>query len=200
MTSYVLLQGMLFDILRKIKEKDPALLKRLAERYCAGEKTYHGADLEDDMESVRLNAQSDWWPTFTSCLPDRSDGHDLFLELLRDLVDARNLEDIKVRNVRGKGLPLAEQRDYAAHVKEVGSGRNTLRNSYFAQPRVLREGDVLATGEKLLTDPREGGNGTVLLHLSGGELGTWIGVPSRIPIALYHESFSAPKELFEKHR
>lgn len=54
----------------------------------------------------------------------------------------------------------------------------------FAQPRALKLGDILATGDRVLAAPRDGGNGIILLHLSGGIDGHWVGVPARIPIAL----------------
>ena len=68
--------------------------------------------------------------------------------------------------------------------KHYGTGYNMLRTAGVCQPRALRVGDILATGDKVLSLPREGGNGTVLIHITGGHDGHWVGVPGRIPIAL----------------
>lgn len=48
----------------------------------------------------------------------------------------------------------------------------------------LREADELMTGDKVLSPSREGGNGSVLVHLTGGHDGHWVSMPSRIPVAL----------------
>ncbi len=71
-----------------------------------------------------------------------------------------------------------------------------MRNSdRFAQPATLVPGDILANGDRVLSEPREGGNGSVLIHLTGGYHGHWVGVPARIPIALLHPDDGAPPEL-----
>jgi hypothetical protein len=73
-----------------------------------------------------------------------------------------------------------------------GAGVNRLRTDLCANPGALREGDVLADGDKVLSAPREGGNGRVLIHLTGGHEGHWVAVPGRIPVAL-----QASRELVE---
>lgn len=65
-----------------------------------------------------------------------------------------------------------------------GSGDNRLRTEWAAQPWALQVGDVLATGDEILTEPTEAGNGGVTIKLTGGRDGHEIEVPSRIPIAL----------------
>ncbi len=84
------------------------------------------------------------------------------------------------------GLPLYHHEPYgfAKHLSEYGNGINRLRTPRLAQPRALKVGDILATGDKVLSAPREGGNGLILIHLTGGTDGHWIGVPARVPIAL----------------
>jgi hypothetical protein len=103
--------------------------------------------------------------------------------------------------LEGKKLPglrsYANDGSYGfeEHVKRYGSGDNMLRTERLAQPRALKEGDVLATGDHVLSSPRVGGNGTVFVHLSGGTDGHWIGLPARIPVALLTKEDGAPDAL-----
>ncbi len=103
----------------------------------------------------------------------------------------------------GKELPGLKLRRWSAsygfkeHVRRYGSGDNMLRTTRLAQPCALRVGDILATGDKVLSPPREGGNGSVLLHLTGGFNGHWVGVPARIPIALLTEDDNAPEAVWK---
>jgi len=84
---------------------------------------------------------------------------------------------------------------YEEHLQHYGSGDNMLRTPRLSQPGALQVGDVLATGDRVLSLPREGGNGSVLIHLTGGFDGHWIGVPSRIPIALLTKEDNALEAL-----
>jgi hypothetical protein len=68
--------------------------------------------------------------------------------------------------------------------RHYGSGNNRLRTATCANPSALVPGDVLINDDVVLSLPKEGGNGSVLIHLTGGTDGHWISVPSRIPIAL----------------
>jgi hypothetical protein len=101
------------------------------------------------------------------------------------------------------GYPL--QRGYVrpygfdGHVREVGSGTNLLRTDRLAQPQALKPGDILATGEEILSEPRGGYNGRILIHLSGGRDGTWIDVAARLPLALLTPEDNAPVALWESH-
>jgi|GEM_PF-5540954 hypothetical protein len=74
--------------------------------------------------------------------------------------------------------------DLQAHLSKKGSGCNLLRTELVAQPRTLRPGDILATGDRVLALPRDGGNGRVWVLLSGGLLGNWVDMASRLPLAL----------------
>ena len=97
----------------------------------------------------------------------------------------------------GKRLPGIKLRKWSLpygieeHVRYYdGTGTNMLRTEHVAQPSALQAGDILATGDKLLSPPREAGNGGVWLHLSGGRDGHWIDVPARIPLALQSEAMT----------
>ncbi len=86
---------------------------------------------------------------------------------------------------------------FVEHARKYGGGYNALRTSRLAQPRTLRPGDILATGDRVLSFPSEGGNGSVLIHLTGGFEGHWVSVPARIPIALLTKEDDAPKEVWD---
>lgn len=100
-----------------------------------------------------------------------------------------------VRDLLGMPLHHGPPQNFEQYAESLGSGVNRLRTTRLAQPGALKKGDVLATGCKLLSEPREGGNGSVLLHLTGGIHGHWIGVPARIPIALLTPEDNVPPEL-----
>jgi len=70
------------------------------------------------------------------------------------------------------------------HLQEYGNGKNLLRTKRCAQPAALKIGDVLACGDQVLSKPRQGYNGAILVHLTGGFDGHWVHVPARIPLAL----------------
>ena len=101
------------------------------------------------------------------------------------------------------GRPMDEHgRPYGfeRHLKEYGNGTNLLRTERLAQPRALKIGDILATGDEVLSNPRVGFNSSVLIHITGGLDGHWIELPPRIPIALLTKEDSAPTELWEYHK
>ena len=100
------------------------------------------------------------------------------------------------------GLFLSRRPPYGfeEHLRGHGNGANALRTVRVVQPRALEIGDILANGDRVLSLPREGGNGTVLIHLTGGYDGCWIGVPARIPIALLTPEDNAPEELWRQAR
>lgn len=86
------------------------------------------------------------------------------------------------------GWPMKESPHpygFSEHARRYGNGENLLRAQGVAQPRVLQAGDMLATGEYILSPPRQGCSGSVLIHLTGGVKGLWIEVASRLPIALF---------------
>ncbi|HDZ85979.1 MAG TPA: hypothetical protein ENH35_05575 [Candidatus Moranbacteria bacterium] len=100
------------------------------------------------------------------------------------------------------GIPLhpaytSETHGFEKYLRHHGGGHNLLRTKRIAQPCTLQIGDILANGDRVLSLPREGGNGSVLIHLTGGLYGHWIGVPARIPIALLTKEDGAPKEIWD---
>jgi hypothetical protein len=123
---------------------------------------------------------------------------DTFAEIFVQQVDDSGPQ-VVIKNVRGGELYNYGVTDLAHFVGERGSGQNRLRTARLAQPHALKQGDILATGDRLLSAPREGGNGEVLLHFAGGgNDGCWIAVPSRIPIALLSEEERAMPGLVEE--
>ncbi|QQR64832.1 hypothetical protein IPH92_04730 [Candidatus Kaiserbacteria bacterium] len=82
-------------------------------------------------------------------------------------------------------------------VAKRGRGDNFLRTAYAAQPRALKEGDILLTGERVLCPPRDGGNGRVLVKVSGRIRGTWLDFPSGTAIALLPSFENVPPGLIE---
>lgn len=86
---------------------------------------------------------------------------------------------------------------FERYLKEYGTGTNRLRTDRLAQVGALKAGDILANGTHVWSDPREGGNGSVFLHLDigGGWFGTWFDVPARIPIALRTADNKKPRVL-----
>jgi hypothetical protein len=79
-----------------------------------------------------------------------------------------------------------------------GNGSNMLRTSILSQPRALKKGDVLATGEVVLENPRRGFNSSALIHLDNSG---WIELASRIPIALMgNKKFRLPIELVKNYK
>ncbi|MFA6278491.1 MAG: hypothetical protein WCS97_00140 [Candidatus Paceibacterota bacterium] len=87
---------------------------------------------------------------------------------------------------------------FEEHLKRYGNGDNLLRTARFAQSQALQVGDILATGDKVLSPPRRGFNGSVLIHLTGGFNGHWIDVASRLPIALLTAEDHAPAEIWNR--
>jgi len=114
-----------------------------------------------------------------------------FPEIILEQIDDSG-DKIVIRNLLGMSLyqyvePHDKIFDLKDWVKERGNGKNLLRDCVdfrYSQPRALEIGDILITGEIVISEPREGGNGAVLVHLSGGKRGTWLSFPARIAIAL----------------
>lgn len=91
------------------------------------------------------------------------------------------------------GSPLYDRYPYdlTEHKKQYGNGDNALRLEWCCQAGQLKVGDILITGEKVMSPPREGGNGSVLIHIGDQSHAVWIDIPSRIPIALKSELSAA---------
>jgi hypothetical protein len=77
--------------------------------------------------------------------------------------------------------------------RQKGNGSNALRTPMLCQPRTLRKGDVLVTGEIVTESVRRGWNSGVLVHL---DRSGWVELASRLPIALTgNNRFYLPIEL-----
>jgi hypothetical protein len=62
-----------------------------------------------------------------------------------------------------------------------GDGTNLLRMPNFAQPRALKVGDMLASGEFVTETGRRGYNGVILIRL---DMSGWVELAPRLPIAI----------------
>lgn len=96
----------------------------------------------------------------------------------------------------GWPLDTEEPYGYSEHMKRYGGGDNLLRTEHAAQPQALRPGDVLATGDRVLSHPRRGFNGRVLVHMTGGTNGSWISMAAHLPIALLAKNDDVPPEMW----
>lgn len=189
MTPFVELQNAVISTLRKINEVNPEGLKLLAEKYCvASPPKLSRADIKYLKK----------WGLFCPNEHGEEWYKEYLLEILRDQIDNTSSQEIVIRNLLGTEFRSKYPIGYEEFIRHRGSGNNQLRTYYFSQPGVLKKGDVLANGDRLLSPPREGGNGSVLLHLTGGFYGHWVDVPARIPIALLITELGAPPELVEK--
>jgi hypothetical protein len=188
MTPYVNLQEEIIRILKKMLETDPRKLKNLAKRFC----------VENTLKLSAMDIK--YFSSLGFNLPDDIGGdwvEKTIPEIIKQQIDITG-KRIVIRNLLGMELCTENPIEYAEFINHRGTGNNHLRTYYFSQPGVLKKGDILANGDRLLSPPREGGNGSVLLHLTGGFDGHWIDVPARIPIALLITELGAPPELVEK--
>ena len=69
------------------------------------------------------------------------------------------------------------------HRRNRGNGTNMFRTDRLSQPRAPKPGDTLANGIRIWSEPRDGGNGAVLIDD--------FDIPARIPIALQCETNKA---------
>jgi len=195
MTAYVSLQEEIIRILRIVAKDDYTRLKHLVKAYCRSEKI-------SKSKRALFFIDLDYLKTKGLVLP--KEGYvkwvvDACLEIIREQLDASG-KKIVIKNLLGSelyhyGPPIG----YREYIKLRGGGSaNRLRSDRFANPAALKKGNVLANGDRLLSPPREGGNGSVLLHLTGGFDGHWMGVPACIPIALLTKADKAPPGLVEK--
>ena len=74
-----------------------------------------------------------------------------------------------------------------------GNGTNLLRMPNFAQPRALKVGDMLVSGEFVAETGRRGYNSIPLIRL---DLSGWVEIAGRFPVAIgCNEKFKLPAEL-----
>lgn len=121
-----------------------------------------------------------------------------FVEIVKEQVDDSG-DELVIRNLLGFPLhDYGQPYDLVGWVENRGSGQNLLRTKNFAQPRALVVGDRLVTGEKVISQPRDGGNGAILVHLDDGrERGTWFSFASRTALAVLSPEDKVPEGLFE---
>lgn len=197
MTPYVNLQQEVIEVLRRIQERKPEFLRVLVDRCCITEGSL--LNLEDVNKLKEIGHLGTFYRELTKSgdlVEQELEGIKWLSKIIRQQLDYSG-EQIKIRNLLGDQLYSREPVGFDSFIAERGRGNNNLRTEFFSHPGVLQEGDVLACGDRLLSPPREGGNGAVLLHLTGGCHGHWISVPARIPIALLHVSYGVPPELVE---
>lgn len=170
MTLYVQLQQQLIDLLFRLKKEEPEKLKNLVE-FCRTS-IVDNTILVLYLNKLGLSIVSKEWHTETKI-------HELILEQINDSGD-----EIIIRNLLGKPLYYIQQYDLKSWINNRGNGGNRLRNERYSQPGALEVGDILITGERVISPPREGGNGAVLVHLSGRKDGVWLSFSSRTALAL----------------
>ncbi|MES3031132.1 MAG: hypothetical protein V4697_01825 [Patescibacteria group bacterium] len=178
MTPLVSFQKHIITILFRLLAESPIYLHDLATRCKGLEEGLLPGDrdilVERGLQFPEFPKEA--WDTEKACL-----------EIIMEQIDTTGPE-IKIRNLLGSPLyyhgPPIGWKEY----KERGGGYpSILRTKHVAQPSTLKVGDILGTGEEIISPPREGGNGSVLIHLAGGDRGTWLDVPARIPLALLCE-------------
>jgi hypothetical protein len=184
MTPYVLFQEHVIRVLRAINEKDSVFLRRLVKGLHKNSSKVPSVSL-DRLFKEGLTVAEAW---HMNELP----------KILKEQI-VLDRKTVTIRNLLGHALydyGLCLNFEEYFHIR--GSGQNRLRTTHLAQPGALKVGDILATGDRVLSEPREGGNGAVLLHLTGGFDGRWISVPSRIPISLLTKEDKVPDGYIEK--
>ena len=190
MTPYVMLQREIIRILRRIAETDSSGLRDMVRRY----RDDSSSSFLCDTELQVFKRYGFVEPTEDDRWSWRKSAAEIILEQVDDsgpIIVIRNLLGLKFRNI-------GPTYGFEGLMENKGSGSNLLRTSRLAQPRALQVGDVLADGSTVLSEPREGGNGSVLIHLAGGWDGHWVDVSGRIPIALLTPEDGAPEGLVDK--
>lgn len=103
-------------------------------------------------------------------------------------------------HIRGLlGFPLHSPQVYNTLEKWAQNRSGSrVRTKQYAHVGALVPDDRLINGDRVLSPPREGGNGAVLLHLSGGAKGYWFSYPAKtiLTLAGCHDG-SLPDELLK---
>lgn len=175
MAPYVYLQQQIIDLLFRLQKNDPEKLLLLVE-HCRSEKPREWIPYLRGLGLRGLGLHLEYSAWRKTCN---------FSEIILEQIDD---SDNKIRICNLLGSPLyCREKTYTLKdwVQKRGGGENLLRSDNYAQPSALKEGDVLITGERILSSPREGGNGAVFVHLSSyNEKGVWLSFPSRTALAL----------------
>lgn len=174
MTPYVQLQMEVIRVLFKFVEREPDYLRAMVARYRRScllsrlSECDHGKMRIHGFQEPKPKDENWDWPK------------DMLRIILSQVDDSG--EVLVIRNLLG--MPIAGYGTVQTYEQNVGKGLFFLRTSTAAQASALRVGDILATGEQVLSEPRCGGDGMILIHLSGGSHGFWLHVPARLPIGL----------------
>lgn len=180
-TPFVELQRLVFRVLVIISTGRPNFLRELVMKCREDPKRHLPEEYLLALSSFGLQVGKSYWAQ------DELPG--ILLEQIDDSgpeIRIRNILGMKLNNVDGPILSIAQ------YAKSKGNGDNRLRTTRFSQPAALKVGDILASGCRVVSEPREGGNGSILIHLTGGRDGHWIDVPARIPVALLAWEDQAP--------
>ena len=187
MSPFVCFQEEVIRVLRRMNEKNALFLFGMVRRLRESEPKELTILEIKMLEEASLSPRTEKWMS------------DRLVEIILEQVDEVR-PTTGIRNILGSKLyDYGPPMDIAKFARTKGGGICRLRTSRLAQPGALKEGDVLATGCRLLHEPREGGNGNVLLHLTGGTYGHWIEVPARIPVALLTEEDGAPPDFVDSN-
>ncbi len=191
MTLFVQLQeaiiSFLFDLQRRNKDQLQLFTKGVLSKY------HESVRVQEVIDLMKFNGFGGYGLTLLKEDWARKE----LLGILEEQIDESGSE-IRITNILGsklyyQGKPVS----FEEFIKERNSAGRRLRTDRLAQPGALKEGDILATGDRVLFEPREGGNGSVLLKLTGGFHGHWISVPDRIPIALLKSGDKVPEGYIE---
>jgi hypothetical protein len=184
MGLYVELQGRVIKALFNLVKTEPDYLRGMV-------KGYRGFPFvglsEGDYRKMRHHGFREPsfkdWPWCTE-----------MVKIILEQVDDSGTE-IVIRNQLGmRLLGYGTTQTSEEHEKTASLGICFLRTPVVAQPGALKVGDTLATGERILSEPRCSDDGQILIHFSGGVHGTWLPVPARIPISLRPVENDAPPE------
>jgi len=104
------------------------------------------------------------------------------------------LSQLDIPGWKGK---VYEENEFYSLIKyqatHQGDGTNLLRMPNFAQPRALKVGDMLASGEFVTETGRKGYNDIPLIHL---DLSGWVELVPRLPVAIgCNGKFKLPADL-----
>ena len=186
MSLYVQLQKRIIAWLYKLEQYHPKTLKALNTLLCRDVyQEPHDWAISLRILGADIPLHEKWY------------GEIDFPSLIREQIEEEDGE-LLIQNLLGTPLFKSVPYDLRGWVRHRGRGFNWLRTAYCAQPEALVVGDILVTGERVLHPPREGGNGSVLVCLSGSKHGMWLSFPSRTALALLPPYEEVPPGLIEE--
>jgi hypothetical protein len=192
MTPYVIFQQQIIRVLFSLVENDQDFLRKIVEE-CRKQLPHH-LEIKTVTSLIGLGLRIPDWCLGASSVSTRKTLAEIILQQVDD-----SSPKVVIRNLLGTRLydygPALNLGEFA---RKKGLGENRLRTNRLAQPGALKKGDILADGSRILSEPREGGNGSVLIHITSGFDGAWMSIPARIPIALLTEEDGAPEGLVDK--